>query len=173
MQRKIARYGQAKAAQPGGEWSRAGRVETAHQTLGTEVADAWHLSQAAGIERQPIHHRGHQPCIHQAAPCAGTDLRQRQALLATEPREPSDELLLAALAGYPAAMSVIPVRCGWGNGGTFDGTMHHLFEAWDGQPGQADGHLVARADVERLPTCQRAQVHLGNLSVVQLDGLQT
>ncbi|MOA28403.1 hypothetical protein D3C78_1493440 [compost metagenome] len=132
----------------------------------SEPADAGGLLQAFGIELQPVGHGGYQASFDQPTPCAGPGAWQGQALFTAKPGEAGNELLITALAGLPAAVSMMAVGRRRDDRLAFDRAMHNLLQAWNGQPGQADGHLVAGADVEGVPARQRTQAYLGNPSVV-------
>ena len=116
---------------------------------------------------QPVGHRGHQPGSHQSAPGTRAGARQGQPLLAAEPGEAGNELVLAAFADLPATVGMMLAGRWCDHRLALGGAVHHLLQAWDGQPGKADGHLVTGADVELAPTCQRSQAHLGDSPVIQ------
>ncbi|PAV68064.1 hypothetical protein WR25_17934 [Diploscapter pachys] len=59
-----------------------------------------------------------------------------------------------------------------GHGLSHDRAMYHVVKPRNGEAGKADGHLVARANIEFLPASQGTKADLGNLTVVQFDRRQ-
>lgn len=52
--------------------------------------------------------------------------------------------------------------------GAFAAAQYNPIEPGNGQPGQADGDLVTRADVQRLPALQRTDADVLDLPVIEL-----
>src|SRR5471030_2585369 len=78
---------------------------------------------------------------------------QGQPLLAAEPGKPREELTLAPWRRLPAAqwMKVRRQRCVHFR--AFSAAQHHAVEPGNGQAREADGHLIAGANVQLFQRC--------------------
>ncbi|MNC36703.1 hypothetical protein D3C75_852390 [compost metagenome] len=132
----------------------------------SEPADTGGLLQALGIELQPVGHGRYQASFDQPTPCARPGAWQGQALFTAKPGEAGNELLITALAGLPAAVGMMLVGCWCGYRLALYSAVHDVFEPRNGQPGKADGHLIARANIQALPARQRPKADLANATVV-------
>lgn len=52
--------------------------------------------------------------------------------------------------------------------GALAAAQYNAIEPGNGQPGQADGNLITRADIQRLPALQRTDADVFDLPVIEL-----
>ncbi|MNV48448.1 hypothetical protein D3C71_1403540 [compost metagenome] len=79
---------------------------------------------------------------------------QGQTLLATEPGQTGEKLTFASRCRLPTTQRMKIRRQRHTQFRTLDAARHHRVQSGNGQAGQADGDLVARSNVQRLPALQ-------------------
>ena len=116
------------------------------------LAEAVNVSKLLSIEGQPIQQAVQAACFEKFLPGARADMGQGQSLLAAEPGQAREELAFASRRRLPATQGM-EVGCQRHvQFSAFGAAQHHAIEPGNGQAGEADGHLIAGADIQCLPS---------------------
>ncbi|MDT4834513.1 hypothetical protein FQZ97_681510 [compost metagenome] len=86
--------------------------------------------------------------LQQFFPGAGADTGQGQAVFTAKPGKARTELAGASRRRTPAAQGVMVGGLWHLQGGALLGAPDHAVEPRNGHPGEADGDLVARANIQ-------------------------
>ena len=111
-------------------------------------------------------------CCKKSFPGAGADLGQGQALLATEPGQAREKLTFAARRRLPATERMKVFCRRHPQFGSYGATQYNAIQPRNGQARQADGDLVARANIQGLPALQGACADAFDLPVIECHRCQ-